>query len=52
MRADREVALGGRRAIVPALTGSAYLIARSQIFVSDDDPLRHGIAVGYIWPGA
>ena len=50
VRAIREVQVAGRPGIVPALTGSAHIIARSQIHVSDDDPLRHGFVVGDIWP--
>jgi proline racemase len=41
----------GRRAIIPELTGSAHLIAKSEIYVNDDDPLRHGFTVADIWPG-
>lgn len=52
VRADRSIAVGDHSGIVPALTGSAHLIAKSQIFVSDDDPLRYGFTVGDIWPGA
>jgi proline racemase len=52
VRPAREVVVGGQKGIVPALTGSAHLIAKSEIFVSDDDPLRHGFTVGDIWPGA
>jgi len=52
VNAARTLDLDGTRAIVPALTGSAHLIAKSQIIVDDDDPLRHGFTVGDIWPGA
>lgn len=52
VRGLRDVEIGGRRGIVPSITGSAHLIARSQIIIGDDDPLRHGFVVGDIWPGA
>ena len=51
VRAARSTKVGDRDAIIPALTGSAHLIAKSQIFLNEDDPLRHGFTVGDIWPG-
>jgi proline racemase len=52
VRAERMTSVGDTPAIIPALTGSAHLIAKSQIFIDDADPLRHGFSVGDIWPGA
>ena len=52
VRAERHTTVGERPAIIPALTGSAHLIAKSEIFIDDADPLRHGFTVGDIWPGA
>lgn len=52
VRGVRETRVGSRTGIVPALTGSAHVIARSQIIIDDDDPLRHGFVVGDIWPGS
>ena len=47
----RLVESNGRSAIVPELSGAAHVIARSEIVISDDDPLAHGFRVGDIWPG-
>jgi proline racemase len=52
VRAERHTTVGERPAIIPALTGSAHLIAKSEIFIDDADPLSHGFSVGDIWPGA
>jgi proline racemase len=39
----------GTPGIIPELTGSAHVYARSDIVISDDDPLRHGFRVGDLW---
>jgi proline racemase len=39
----------GTPGIIPELTGSAHVYARSDIVISDDDPLRHGFRIGDIW---
>lgn len=48
----REAQVGKYSGIIPELTGSAHLIARSQILIQDEDPLRYGFTVGDMWPGA
>jgi len=50
-RAVREVKINGRSAIIPELVGTAHIIARSVIHISDRDPLRHGFVIGDMWPG-
>lgn len=41
----------GTPGIIPELTGSAHVYARSDIVISDDDPLRHGFRVSDMWAG-
>jgi proline racemase len=38
-----ETAVGGRRAILPEVTGTAYVTGTSQLTFDPDDPLRHGL---------
>jgi len=37
-----ETAVGGRRAVLPEITGTAYLTGTSQLLFDPDDPLRYG----------
>jgi proline racemase len=39
-----ETTVDGRRAILPEITGSAYLTGTSQFLFDPDDPLREGLA--------
>jgi proline racemase len=42
-RIARETDAGGRRAIMPEVTGTAYITGTSQFFFDPDDPLRAGL---------
>jgi trans-L-3-hydroxyproline dehydratase len=44
-RTLRETAVGPHEAIVPEVTGSAYLTGRHTFFIAPDDPLREGFFV-------
>jgi proline racemase len=45
----RETRIGDYRAIVPALTGSAWITGRAEYVVDPDDPFPEGFTVGDIW---
>ena len=40
-----EVSIGGQRAIIPSIEGSAYATGRNEIWIDDDDPFPHGFQV-------
>ena len=41
-RAIRETQVGPYRAVVPEITGSAYITGFSQFLIDDDDPVKYG----------
>jgi proline racemase len=43
-RLAAEIEVDGRRAILPEITGTAYLTGTSQFLFDPDDPLREGLA--------
>jgi proline racemase len=45
----RETTVGAVSAVVPQLTGSAWITGRSQYVVDDDDPFGEGFTVGDLW---
>jgi proline racemase len=45
----RETAVGGYRAVVPQLTGSAWITGRTQYVVDPEDPFQEGFTVGDLW---
>ncbi len=45
----RETSVGGRPAVVPELTGSAWITGRARIVVEDGDPFPDGFTVGDLW---
>ena len=45
-RALRETMVGPYRAIVPEITGSAYLMGFSQFLIDEDDPVKYGFRLG------
>jgi trans-L-3-hydroxyproline dehydratase len=47
-----ETSVGNRRAIVPAIRGSAWITGMSQVFVDPDDPFPEGYVLTDTWPGA
>lgn len=44
-----ETEVGGRRAILPRITGRAFVYGREQLRWSDDDPFPHGFALSDTW---
>jgi len=47
----REARVGPYPAVVPQLTGSAWITGRSEIVVDRDDPFPEGFTVGDLWGG-
>ena len=45
-----ETTVGGRRAIVPAIRGSAWITGITQVFVDPDDPFPEGYLLSDTWP--
>lgn len=45
----RETTIGPYRAVVPQLTGSAWITGRTQYVVDPDDPFPDGFTVGDLW---
>jgi proline racemase len=45
----RETTVGGTPAVVPELTGSAWITGRTRIVVEDTDPFPDGYTVGDLW---
>jgi len=50
-RIVREVDLAGRRAVVPAIRGSAWITGVSRILVDPTDPFPKGYLLSDTWPG-
>ena len=44
-----ETAVGDRPAVVPELTGSAWITGRAELSVDPDDPFPEGFTVGDLW---
>ncbi|MCV9945148.1 proline racemase family protein [Rhizobium sp. BT-175] len=44
-----ESEVGGRRAVLPRITGRAYVYGREQLRLSDDDPFTAGFALSDTW---
>ena len=51
-RLVRETEIGGRPAVVPTLSGQAWITGFAQYVVDADDPFPNGFTVGDIWGGA
>ncbi|HEX6140793.1 MAG TPA: proline racemase family protein [Candidatus Limnocylindria bacterium] len=45
----RETRVGELPAVVPQLTGSAWITGRTELVVEDDDPFPEGFTVGDLW---
>ena len=45
----RETTVGGRPAVVPTLTGSAWITGRAEYVLDPTDPFPEGFTVGDIW---
>jgi proline racemase len=50
-RIVREVAVGGRTGIVPAIRGTAWITGVSQVLVDPTDPFPEGYLLSDTWPG-
>jgi proline racemase len=48
-RLVREAEVGGRRAVVPTITGRAWITGYNYYVVDDSDPFPEGFTVGDIW---
>jgi proline racemase len=46
-----ETTVGGRRAIVPAIRGSAWITGITELFIDADDPFPEGYLLSDTWPG-
>ncbi len=44
-RVEAETELGGMRAIIPSIEGSAIATGRNEIWIDDEDPFAHGFQV-------
>ncbi|KWV41916.1 proline racemase [Rhizobium altiplani] len=44
-----ETEIGGRRAVLPRVTGRGYVYGRTELRVADDDPFRSGFALSDTW---
>ena len=44
-----ETTIGGRKAVVPRITGRAWITGSAQYVVDPDDPFPDGFTVGDIW---
>ncbi|WP_296746962.1 proline racemase family protein [Mesorhizobium sp.] len=44
-----ETEVGGRKAVLPRITGRGYVYGRSELRISDDDPFRVGFALSDTW---
>ncbi len=44
-RVEAETEIGGRRAIIPSIEGSAIATGRNEIWIDDEDAFAHGFQV-------
>jgi len=44
-RVEAETKIGGVKAIIPSIEGSAYATGRNEIWIDDDEPFPHGFQV-------
>ncbi|MBB4194588.1 proline racemase [Rhizobium aethiopicum] len=44
-----EAEVGGRRAVLPRISGRAFVYGREQLRISDDDPFASGFALSDTW---
>jgi proline racemase len=44
-----ETEVGGRKAVLPRITGRGYVYGRTELRVADDDPFRSGFALSDTW---
>ena len=51
-RLVREASVGDYRAVVPTISGSAWITGRAEYVLDPDDPFPAGFTVGDIWGGS
>ncbi len=51
-RLSRETKVGEYRAVVPTITGTAWITGFAQLVVDPGDPFPNGFTVGDLWSGA
>jgi proline racemase len=44
-----ETEVGGRRAVLPRITGSGWVYGTERLRISDDDPFARGFALSDSW---
>ena len=44
-----ETEIGGRKAILPRITGRGYVYGREELWISDDEPFARGFALSDTW---
>jgi 4-hydroxyproline epimerase len=44
-RVEAETEIGGQRAIIPSIEGSAIATGRNEIWIDDEDVFAHGFQV-------
>lgn len=44
-----EADVGGRRAVLPRITGRGFIYGREQLRITDDDPFLHGFSLSDTW---
>jgi proline racemase len=44
-----ETEVGGRRAVLPRITGRGYIYGRSELWIADDEPFKEGFALSDTW---
>lgn len=44
-----ETTVGGRPAVLPRITGQAWIFGRQELRLSPDDPFRAGFALSDTW---
>jgi len=49
-RIERETSLGGRPAIIPSITGRAWITGTHQLMLDPTDPWPEGYRIGDTWP--
>ncbi|WP_336715230.1 proline racemase family protein [Arthrobacter sp. USHLN218] len=48
-RLVEEASIGDKKAVVPTVTGTSWIFAKSTIVLDEDDPFTEGFTVGDIW---
>ena len=50
-RIEEETSIGGKTAIIPSVTGRAWITGTMQLMLDPDDPWPNGYKVSDTWPG-